>query len=91
MPSKYRTVLFALLLTLNLGGCIVSGGGAELLVRQGADLNDSALLDAEFIICRSASKGAVDRRYGQTEQTAAAYTAFCALTDQSKVAPGGAR
>lgn len=82
--------LFLATAILTLAGCGTVQQATTLAVTKAAEINGSALIDAEFVICRAASKGAVDRRYGQTPRRAAAYDAFCSLADDGSVSPGGA-
>ncbi len=48
-----------LLLVTTLAGCSTMVGLAD----KGAELNDEALVAAEFAICNGASVGAIERRY----------------------------
>lgn len=58
-----RVLTLALALTL-LAGCAYK----EPIVAMAAKFNDTALSDAEFMICRGASVGAVRRAYGTPER-----------------------
>ncbi len=48
-----------LVLVILLSGCSAIAGLAD----KGAELNDEALVSAEFVICSGASVGAIERRY----------------------------
>ena len=56
---KITILLFALFLT----GCSTIGK----VVDRAADVNDEALLSAEFTICNAASIGSIERRYNTIE------------------------
>ena len=56
--------LIVILMTLlTLSGC----GSVSDLLDKAADVNDEALLSAEFTICSAASTGAIQRRYSTQE------------------------
>ena len=62
---------------LVLGGCTVLDTAKKTVAVRGAELNDSALIDAEWVVCKAASHGSVDRRYGQTVERATLHKEFC--------------
>ena len=69
-----------------LSACAFTSTGQQ--VRQGvktygAQAYDEGLQNAEWFICVAASRGSIMRRYGVSEERAAAYKAFCpsAATD----------
>ncbi len=68
----YIPIYFAL--ALLLGGCATARDVAK---QKGAQAADSALLDAEWLVCKATSIGAVKRRYGQTVESAETYRRFC--------------
>ncbi|KKM60281.1 hypothetical protein LCGC14_1543440 [marine sediment metagenome] len=65
---------------LVLAGCgFTSQGDAirDFVKVEGAQAYDEGLSNSEFFICKAASVGSVLRRYGRSEETAAAWRAIC--------------
>ena len=75
-----------LILPILLTGCASWDGMLTTGVDYAQKAQDRALRDAEFVICYAASKGAVDRRYGGTEQ-ARIYSDFCRMAKTANVQP----
>jgi hypothetical protein len=49
----------------------------DFVVSEGANAYDEGLANAEFFLCRAASVGSVQRRYGRTPATAEAWRVLC--------------
>lgn len=49
----------------------------DLAAEEGAKAYDEGLANAEFFICRAASVGSVQRRYGRSADTAQAWRTLC--------------
>ena len=64
--------IYALLLLLS--GCV---GVPSTVVDRGAEAMDKALIASEFVMCKGASVGSVQRRYGQSAELAAAWRTLC--------------
>ena len=45
--------------------------------KMGQKVNDDALMSAEWVICKAASHGAVDRRYGMSIDRANLHKSLC--------------
>ena len=50
---------------LGLSGCAYKGD----VIRYAAEANDTAVADAEFVLCRGASVGSIRRAYGTPDRT----------------------
>lgn len=75
-----KALLCASAIALALGGCGFTGTGDSVrqgVATKGAQAYDEGLANAEWFICQAASVGSVKRRYGKTQQDAAAYQALC--------------
>lgn len=75
-----KRMAIACILVLLLVGCAFTPEGRilrQVLIEKGAVGYDALLEDAELIMCRVASVGAVKRRYGQTQASADAWRAIC--------------
>lgn len=72
-----RLSIFALMLIL--GGCAAATGAIK---DRGASVMDKSLIASEFVICQGASVGSIQRRYGQSAETASAWRALC-LADRN--------
>ena len=65
---------------LLLAGCGFTSTGDRIrtgVAEEGAAAYDSGLETAEFFQCRAASVGSVIRRYGKSEELAAAWRTIC--------------
>lgn len=49
----------------------------DFVANEGAKAYDEGLANAEFFLCRAASVGSVQRRYGRTAETAEAWRVLC--------------
>lgn len=49
----------------------------DFIANEGAKAYDEGLVNAEFFLCRAASVGSVQRRYGRTPETAEAWRVLC--------------
>ena len=49
----------------------------DFAASEGARAYDEGLANAEFFICRAASVGSVQRRYGRSAETAEAWRVLC--------------
>ncbi|HEX9770165.1 MAG TPA: hypothetical protein VGA50_13415 [Kiloniellales bacterium] len=74
-----RAILIAgVAATLAACGFTEAGTRARDLVKsEGARAYDEGLANAEFFLCRAASVGSVQRRYGRTPETAEALRVLC--------------
>ncbi len=70
-------IIVPVILSLFLIGCAQLGTVKKVVGIKGAQLNDQALIDAEWVVCKAASHGSVDRRYGQTVDRANLHKEFC--------------
>ena len=60
-------------------GFTEAGGLARgFVASEGARAYDEGLANAEFFLCRAASVGSVQRRYGRSTETAQAWRTLCA-------------
>ena len=84
MHRLISTSFFILALAL-LGGCATLDTARDVVKQKGAQAADTALLDAEWLVCKATSIGAVKRRYGQTMETAETYRRFCDGDGQANV------
>jgi len=67
-------------LALMLAACGLTDTGTrarDIAASEGARAYDEGLANAEFFICRAASVGSVQRRYGRTADTAEAWRVLC--------------
>jgi hypothetical protein len=67
-------------LALTLAACGLTDTGTrarDVAAGEGARAYDEGLANAEFFICRAASVGSVQRRYGRTAETAQAWRILC--------------
>ncbi len=67
-------------LGLLLAGCGFTETGGRLrdfVAVEGARAYDEGLANAEFFVCRAASIGSVQRRYGGNRETAQAWRTLC--------------
>ena len=93
---KTLPAAFSLLLPLAVAACGFTTEGTALrqfVKVEGGQAYDEGLINAEWFICSAASVGAIMRRYGQSEKTAAAWRALC-LRDKAAelvIAPSGLR
>jgi hypothetical protein len=69
--------LIAAALLVMLAGCTSLDTFRAGIATQGADLNDRALVDAEWLICNAISVGAWRRAYGSNPDKAQAWRALC--------------
>lgn len=80
MRRAPTTPMLAAGLALLLAACGFTEAGdraRDVLAGEGARAYDEGLAKAEFFICRAASVGSVQRRYGRTPETAEAWRAIC--------------
>ncbi len=66
--------------SLTLGGCGFTSYGdlaRDLASEKGAQAMDEGLVNAEWFLCKGASVGAVQRRYGQNSAKADAWKELC--------------
>ena len=75
-----------LILPILLTGCASWDAALGTGIDYARKGEDRLLRDAEFVICYAASKGAIDRRYGGTEQ-ARIYSDFCRMAKTANVQP----
>lgn len=67
-------------LALLLAACGLTEAGNRvrgIAAEEGAKAYDEGLANAEFLICRAASVGSVQRRYGRSAETAQAWRTLC--------------
>jgi hypothetical protein len=79
----------ALFLCLLLAGCGFTPQGAAVrqgVAAYGAQAMDAGLVNSEWFMCKGASVGSVQRRYGADEIKAAAWKELC-LTDITTPVP----
>jgi len=79
-PMQPLKPIWAAGLALALAACGFTEAGdraRDVLAGEGARAYDEGLANAEFFICRAASVGSVQRRYGRSAETAAAWRAIC--------------
>lgn len=77
---KCAAVAIALLCLPALGGCGFTSEGQAVrqgVATYGAQAMDEGLVNAEWFICRAASVGAVQRRYGKSSEAAEAWKTLC--------------
>ncbi|MDX1574706.1 MAG: hypothetical protein R3285_00850 [Kiloniellales bacterium] len=55
----------------------VGSRARDIAANEGAKAYDEGLANAEFFLCRAASVGSVQRRYGRTAETARAWRTLC--------------
>lgn len=79
MKSLYRVVILGALVTL--GGCELADTLLPQVKERGAEVGDRLLDEAEWYICNGARVGAIRRRYGKDEASAAAYNKRCNTAD----------
>ena len=77
-----RLIIF---LALLLVGCETADTARDVLRLKGAEAADQLLRSAEWAICKAASIGAIERRYGMTVETASVYYRFCHGDGQANV------
>lgn len=70
-------LVFLITALLFLGACTEFTATKKAVAVKGAELSDSALVDAEWWVCYAASIGSVKRRYGATVERADTYKDFC--------------
>ena len=73
-PLIMITILF-------LSGCTTITG----LWQSGAKANDAALTASEAIICKGASVGAIQRKYGQDKAKASAWRELCLSDNEGRI------
>lgn len=76
-----RTITIACLALLLATAC------SARFKERGAEVMDKILADAEWVMCRAASVGSVQRRYGQSIELAEAYQKLCLEPDKIMVVP----
>jgi len=79
-PALTGRTLAAAGLALLLAACGFTDTGnraRDVAAGEGARAYDEGLTNAEFFICRAASVGSVQRRYGRTAETAEAWRVLC--------------
>ena len=93
VTSKQFTALlmlvFPVLLLLALGGCGFTSQGNQVrqgVATYGAQAMDEGLINAEWFVCKAASVGSVQRRYGTDPAKAQAWKALC-LVDTTNPVP----
>lgn len=79
--------LAILALLLPLGACAQYDAATGAAKAAGASVYDRALVESEFVICQAASVGSVQRRYGQTDETAAAWRKLCSPPAAELIGP----
>ena len=63
---------------LLVSGCTIQGQAARsAVVNAGVKAMDEALIAAEFVICKGASVGSIQRRYGSSEKLSEAWRTLC--------------
>lgn len=75
-----RRAILTAALAATLAACGFTETGTrvrELVKSEGARAYDEGLANAEFFVCRAASVGSVQRRYGRTAETAEAWRVLC--------------
>lgn len=87
--------ILPIILLLFLASCSALSPTADAfrsaVLDRGAAVADRALEDAELVICRIATAGAVERRYGASEELAAARRVICKTDpDHELFGPNGA-
>lgn len=93
VTTKQFTALFTLILPimllLALGGCGFTSQGNQVrqgVATYGAQAMDEGLINAEWFVCKAASVGSIQRRYGTDANKAAAWKALC-LVDTTTPVP----
>lgn len=79
--------ILLILAALSLGACAQYDLATGLVKERGAAFYDETLIASEFVICQAASVGAVQRRYGQTDETAAAWRKLCSPPAAELIGP----
>ncbi len=69
--------LLIITLALALGACETADTARDVIRVRGAQASDQTLSDAVWVVCKLTPIGAIERRYGMTIETAAAYRRFC--------------
>jgi hypothetical protein len=76
----YVLKLSILVLILGTTGCAALDPVKGAFVRQAKSSIQRAHQDAQFVICEALTIGEYKRTYGRTDESRAAYAAFCAST-----------
>ncbi len=76
----YALIALTALLTASCGLTPEGNALRNLAAQRGATVNDTGLDNAAWFICKAASVGSVQRRFGVSEEKAAAWRALC-VTD----------
>ena len=84
-PGSALALLVILLLPL--GACAQYDVVSGVVKERGAAFYDKTLVESEFVICQAASVGSVQRRYGQTDETAAAWRKLCSPPAAELIGP----
>ncbi len=75
---RQAIVMMGLAVLLAACGFTDTGNRArDFAVSEGARAYDAGLANAEFFLCRAASVGSVQRRYGRNTETAQAWRVLC--------------
>ena len=72
---------FVVGLLLLLSAC----SAVNTIATKGAEISDTALTNAEWMMCKGASVGSVKRRYGVTLERANLYREFCDGSGEANV------
>ncbi len=88
-----RPTTMAILLPLALGACGLTETGRvtrDFVQDEGARAYDEGLANAEWFVCRAASVGSVQRRYGTSRDLAEAWRTLCLGDPEADllIAPG---
>ncbi len=88
-----RPTTMAVLLPLALGACGLTETGRvtrDFVQDEGARAYDEGLANAEWFVCRAASVGSVQRRYGTSRDLAEAWRTLCLGDPEADllIAPG---
>lgn len=70
-------LMISVISALLLSSCATLDTARDVVKQKGAQASDALLLDAEWLVCKKSSIGAVKRRYGMTIETAETYRQFC--------------
>jgi len=70
-------LMFMIIFLYLITGCAQFDAASQAVLIKGAQINDRALESAETIICRAASVGSIQRKYGQDAEKSKAWRTLC--------------
>jgi hypothetical protein len=84
-----KTLIITIML-LALTGCGFTSAGTAFTTmarKAGQQAMDSGVVKATWFLCDAASVGAIQRRFGQSEDKADAWRSLCKVDDTGIIAP----